>query len=79
MLQIRDGELANTEIPVRVSRPIDVEIVAPVESQLHVLALQFIDDGTVIDPLDRNVLAVALVIEVRPLLLDIYNIDCAHA
>ena len=34
--------------------PLDVEFVAIIKRKLYVLALQFVDDGAIVDALDRD-------------------------
>ena len=61
------------------ARPLDIEIVAPVEGELDFLALQFVDDGTIVDALDRDASSVALVIQPRAFFLDVDNVNGPHA
>src|SRR6202021_131238 len=68
-------KLADAEIPVRMTRPLDIKIVSPVEAQAHVLALQFVHNRAVINSPDRNPSAVPLVVKLRPMLLDRLDVD----
>ena len=45
VMEIRDRKLADTEIPVRMASPLDVQIVAEVESRLDAFALQLLETG----------------------------------
>src|ERR1700747_3363447 len=40
-----ERELADTEVPVGVTGPLDVECVAIVEGELDIFALELVDDG----------------------------------
>src|ERR1700733_12406854 len=75
MLQIRNRKLADPEIPVRMPRPLHVKIIAPIEGELHLLALQLVNNRPVINPPDRHPHAVALVVKPRPVLLDHLDVD----
>lgn len=48
------GELAEAEIVVGVTGPFDVKVVAPVEGDVHLATFQFVDDGAVVDTMDRH-------------------------
>ena len=66
MLQPRNRELADPEIPFGVTGPLDVEIVAIVEWQLEPLAFELVGDDAVVDPPDLRAAAVASVEELCP-------------
>src|ERR1700751_4485533 len=61
------------------SSPFDIEVVAEVERQRDSLALQFIDDGAVVNALDRNLLAILLIEELAVLLADLRDADGSNA
>src|ERR1700722_688968 len=56
-------------------RPLHVQLIAPIEPELHSLAFEFIDNRPVINPPDRHPLPVALIVKPRSLFLDVDNID----
>src|SRR5579862_1214977 len=61
------------------ARPLHIEIVAPVKIELDSRALQFIDDGAVINALDGYTLAVNFVEKAAPIFLDPGDVDGANA
>src|ERR1700733_375841 len=75
MSEIGNGELADAEVPVRMSGPLDVEVVAPIKIQLYVFALEFVDDRAIVNTVNRDALAVAFVVKARSLLLDVDDVD----
>ena len=75
VVEVRERELADAEVPVGVAGPLDVERVAVVEGQLDVLALEFVDDGAVVDTVDRDVAAIALVEEAVALFAEFGDVD----
>ena len=75
MLEIRNGELADAEIPVGMSGPLDVEFVAQIEGQRDALALQFVDDAAVVDAADFDLAAVLAVEQLLAALLQRQNVD----
>src|ERR1700719_1463492 len=79
MPQIRNGELADSEVPVRMSGPLHIEIITPIERELHVLALQLVHNRPVVDSPDGNSTSVSFVIELRPLLLDGLDVNRFYA
>ena len=62
VFQVRDGELADPKVPVRVARPLDVEFIPQIERQGHPFAFELIHNASVVDAPDLN-LAPALGIE----------------
>src|SRR5215472_9580961 len=82
MFQVWDRVLADAEIPVRMASPLDIKVVAKIESELDVLALQFVDDGTVIDAAYRDALAVVFIEQLPAFFLDCrdaHGLDAKHA
>ena len=77
--QKRNRELADPEIPRRMPRPLDVEIVAVPERQLNALALELVGDDAVVDAFDLCRLAVAAVIEAAPLAVHLRHVDRSRA
>ena len=75
VVEIRERELADTEVPVGVSGPLDLQVVAIVEGKLDVFALDLIDDGTVVDAVDGDLAAVALVEEAIVLFAEFCDVD----
>ena len=63
MPQVRNGKLADAEIVVGVSGPFDIQFVAEIEGRRNATALQLVDDGAVINAVNRDLAAVALVEE----------------
>src|SRR5579862_10022803 len=59
------------------SRPLDVKIVAPVEVELHILALQLIDDRSIVDSLDWHALAVQPVVKLTAVFFDPGDVNSA--
>ena len=59
--------------------PLDVEIVAKIEGQLDAFAFQFIDDGAVINSLDRNVFAGLFIKEFSALFANLGDADGSNA
>src|SRR5713226_5982078 len=55
--------------------PFDVERVAVVEGELNVFALEFVDDGSVVDAVDGDFAAFALIEEAIALLADFGDVD----
>src|SRR5271165_7033099 len=49
VLEVRNGKLADPEIPVGMARPFDVKFIAQVEGQSRSFALQFVHDAAVVD------------------------------
>src|ERR1700733_3083559 len=79
MSEVGNGELANAEVPVRMSGPLDVKIVAPIKIELYVLALEFVDNRAIVNTVNGDALAVAFVVKARSLLLDVDDVDCPDA
>jgi hypothetical protein len=82
MIEVWQRKLADAEVPVGVPCPFDVERIAVVEWQLDLLALEFVDDGAVVNAADGNVpVAVAVVKLASPLhdVPDIYHRNAKHA
>src|ERR1700730_11989308 len=79
MRQIGNRKLADAEIPVRMPRPFDIKIVAPVECEFNSLALEFIHDRAVINPPDGYALSTTLVIEPRALFSDRGDINGSNS
>ena len=59
--------------------PLDLEIVAPVESEFDILTFQFVDDRAVVDTPDRGALSITLVVEPRAFLSYLHDVDSADA
>ena len=70
-----ERELADAEVPVGVAGPLDVERVAVVEGELDVLALELVDDGPVVDAVDGDLAAIALVEEAIALFAEFGDVD----
>ena len=70
-----EGEFADAEVPVGMAGPLDVEGVAVVEGELDVLALELVDDGAVVDAVDGDVAAVALIEEAVALFAEFGDVD----
>ena len=51
-------------------RPLHIEVIAKIKRQLDALALQFIHDSAVVNPLNRNLLAVLFIKQPPPLLCE---------
>jgi hypothetical protein len=75
MVEKWERKLADAEIPVGVASPLDVERVAIVEGKLDVFALEFVDNGSVVNTVDRDVAAGALVEEAVALLAEFGDVD----
>src|SRR5579863_4404967 len=75
VLQVRNGKLADAEIPVGMPRPLDIKIVAPIEAESYALALKFVYDGPVVDSPDLDPASVAFVVKTRPFPLNRLDID----
>ena len=63
VLEPGDRELTQTEEPVGVPGPLHLQVVSPVEGDYGFLALQLVEDGAVVDAVDRSFDAVAIVEE----------------
>src|SRR5271168_4029566 len=63
VVEERQRELADAEVPVGVAGPLDVKRVAVVEGELYGFALELVDDGAVVDATDGDVVAFALIEE----------------
>ena len=61
MVEEWQGELADAEVPVGMAGPFDFERVAVVEGELDVFALEFVDDRSVVDAMNGDVAAIALI------------------
>jgi hypothetical protein len=70
-----EGEFADAEVPVGMAGPFDVERVAIVEGELDVFALEFVDNGPVVDAVDGDVTAGALIEEAVALLAKGGDVD----
>src|SRR4051794_2157581 len=82
MIEVWQRKLADAEVPVGVPCPFDLEWIAVIEGQLDLLALEFVDDGAVVNAVDGNVpVAVSVVELASPLhdLPDIYHRNAKHA
>ena len=79
MLQIRNRILADPEIPVRMSRPLHIQRIPKIEWQSYALAFQFINYSTVINPLNRNPLAVFLIKQPPPLFANLRDTHCTNS
>ena len=79
VIQIRQRELAQAEKPVGMARPLHVQIVAEIEGHRDLLAHQFVDDGPIVDPLDRHQRAPVAVEQPIALLHHARDIHRAHA
>ncbi len=55
--------------------PLDVERVAIVEGELDVFALEFVDDGSIVDTVDGDFAASALVEQAVALLVEVGDVD----
>src|SRR5207302_619253 len=77
--QVRNGKFADAEIPVGMSCPFYVEIVAPIEVERHIFALQFVDNGPVVNPVNGDALSPAQVVEMRTFFLDVHDINEGNA
>ncbi len=55
--------------------PLDVERVAVVEGELDVLSFEFVDDCPVVDTVDRDFAAIALVEEAVALFAELGDVD----
>ena len=75
MVEEWEGEFADAEVPVGMACPFDVERVAVVEGELDVFALEFVDDGPVVDAVDGDVAAIALIEEAVALLAEFGDVD----
>ena len=67
--------LADPKIPVRVPGPFDIQIVAEIEGRPYILSLQFIDDGPVVNPVDRRL----SIVQPIPSLYNIRDCNCFNA
>ncbi len=63
MLEVRQRELAETEEPIRMAGPFDLQVVAKIERRIDGAALQLIDDGAIVDAFHRRWEAVEVVPE----------------
>jgi hypothetical protein len=63
VVEIGERELADAEVPVGMAGPLDLEVVPVVEGEVDLFALEFVDDGAVVDAVDGDVAAVAMVEE----------------
>ncbi len=79
MVEVREGELADAEVPVGVAGPLDVELVAVVEGELDFFALQLVDDGAVVDAVDGDLAAIAEVEEAVAVLDEAGDVDGGDA
>ncbi len=73
MLQEWNREFADAEIPVRMSRPLDVQFIPEVKIEMNILAVQLVGDRAIVNALDRAVWSD----QFSPLLTDIPDIDDA--
>src|ERR1700678_2212024 len=74
MVEIREGKLADAEVPVRVAGPLEVELVTEIERERDVFAFELVNDGAVVDAVDGNLSAGALVEEAVALLAELGDI-----
>jgi len=63
VVEVGEREFADAEVPVGMASPLDVEVVAVVEGELDVFALELVDDGAVVDAVDGDLAAVTVVEE----------------
>ena len=63
VVEVRERKFADAEVPIGVAGPLDVERVAIVEGELDVLSLELVDDGSVVDAVNGDFAAIALVEE----------------
>jgi hypothetical protein len=75
VVEVWKGEFADAEIPVGMAGPFNVEWIAIVEREMEVFALEFVDDGSVVDPVDGNFAAGALIEEAVALLAKVGDVD----
>ena len=57
MPQVWDGKFANPKIPIGMSGPLYLQVVAIVEWRLDLFSHQLIDDHTIVDSLDAKLAA----------------------
>src|SRR5208283_5167722 len=79
MLEVRDGKLADAEIPVGMARPLDIELVAQIERQSHAFALQFVHDAAVVDAAHFDLAPIPRVEELRATFLQRRNVNDSDA
>jgi hypothetical protein len=75
VVEVWEGEFADAEVPVGVAGPLDVERVAIVEREPDLFALEFVDDGPVVDAVNGNFAAGALIEEAVALLAKVGDVD----
>ncbi len=79
MIEEGESELADAEIPVRMSRPGYIQIIVPAKGEIDLSALDLVDDCAVVDPVDRHEPAITLVVQLAPDFFDIADIDDLNA
>src|SRR5258708_33724383 len=79
MFQVGNRKLADAEIPVRVPRPLDIKLIAPIERELYSLALELVHNRPVINPPDGDPLSAALVIQLLAFFPDRSDINRANS
>ena len=78
VIEVWKRKFADAEVPVGMAGPFDFERVAVVEGELDVFALEFVDDRSVVDAMNGDVAAIALIEKtVAPFLefRDVYSGD----
>src|SRR4051794_31745356 len=68
MMKIRQREFAQLEEPIRMAGPLDVEIITEIELQRNLLSDEFVDNGPVIDAIDRDLTPAIPVVQLAAVL-----------
>ena len=79
VLEPGDRKLAETEEPVGVASPLDIEVVCPGEGDHSFLAFEFVEDCAVVDAMDGSPDAIAIIEELAALLFYFRDADGSDA
>jgi hypothetical protein len=78
MVEVWERKFADAEVPVRMAGPLDIERIAVVEGELDIFTLELVDDRSIVDAMNGDLPAIALIEEAVALLAefgDVYRGD----